>query len=184
VTRIHARTVAAIAKGDRLLAPEPGFFVASVRIDDVVHPGSVLGTLDVLGTPIAITADAHGRVVALADPKQARVAVDHGALLVELAPVEAGAHVAAAAQAGAVAGNVNVFRAPTSGRFYSRSAPDKPVFVKAGDRLAHGATICLLEVMKTFHRVTYAGEPVTVREVLVADGADVNAGDPLIAFAD
>jgi hypothetical protein len=36
--------------------------------------------------------------------------------------------------------------------------------------------------MKTFHRVTYTGEPVRVRTVLVADGDDVNAGDPLVAF--
>src|SRR6185503_629009 len=69
-----------------------------------------------------------------------------------------------------------VFRAPTSGRFYGRSSPDKPAFVEPGTQLAHGATICLLEVMKTFHRVTYggAGLPDTARvsRVLVRDGDD------------
>jgi acetyl-CoA carboxylase biotin carboxyl carrier protein len=79
-----------------------------------------------------------------------------------------------------------VFRAPTSGRFYGRSAPDKPPFVAPGAQLAHGATICLLEVMKTFHRVTYGGpglpDTARVRGVLVADGDDVNAGDPLLAL--
>jgi len=36
--------------------------------------------------------------------------------------------------------------------------------------------------MKTFHRVTYTGEPATVVAVLVADGADVNQGDPLLSL--
>jgi biotin carboxyl carrier protein len=40
--------------------------------------------------------------------------------------------------------------------------------------------------MKTFHRVTYGGHDVParakVREVLVADGADVNQGDALLAL--
>jgi acetyl-CoA carboxylase biotin carboxyl carrier protein len=79
-----------------------------------------------------------------------------------------------------------VFRAPTSGRFYGRAAPDKPPFVSAGEELAPGATICLLEVMKTFHRVTYGGaglpERARVERVLVADGDDVSAGDPLLAL--
>jgi acetyl-CoA carboxylase biotin carboxyl carrier protein len=79
-----------------------------------------------------------------------------------------------------------VFRAPTSGRFYGRSTPDKPPFVQVGSELGTGTAVCLLEVMKTFHRVTYGGTDVPtrarVREVLVADGADVNAGDPLLAL--
>ena len=41
--------------------------------------------------------------------------------------------------------------------------------------------------MKTFHRVTFSGADMPprakVREVLVADGDDVNAGDPLLALA-
>ena len=36
--------------------------------------------------------------------------------------------------------------------------------------------------MKTFNRVTYSGARVRVTELLVADGADVNAGDPLLAL--
>ena len=79
-----------------------------------------------------------------------------------------------------------MFRAPTSGRFYSRSAPGKPAFVSVGDELGPNATVCLLEVMKTFHRVTYGGpglpERAKVREIFVADGADVTAGDPLLAL--
>ena len=52
----------------------------------------------------------------------------------------------------------------------------------AGAELHTGATVCLLEVMKTFNRVTYSGAPARVRALLVADGADVNAGDPILAL--
>ena len=40
--------------------------------------------------------------------------------------------------------------------------------------------------MKTFHRVTYGGaglpERANVREILVTEGADVTAGDALLAL--
>jgi acetyl-CoA carboxylase biotin carboxyl carrier protein len=77
-----------------------------------------------------------------------------------------------------------VFKAPTSGRFYGRPGPDKPAFVTAGAEITTGTTVCLLEVMKTFHRVTYggAGLPPEARVVAiaVADEADVNSGDVLV----
>jgi len=37
-------------------------------------------------------------------------------------------------------------------------------------------------VMKTFNRVLFDGERVRVKAVLVAEGADVNAGDPILAL--
>ena len=41
--------------------------------------------------------------------------------------------------------------------------------------------------MKTFNRVTYGGaglpERARVEKILVADGDDVNAGDPLLALS-
>jgi acetyl-CoA carboxylase biotin carboxyl carrier protein len=179
----------AIAKPDgetmQLISPAPGQFRIAVAIGDVVRPGSVLGELEVLGqrTALVAPAGAHGAVVAVAgDRVLARPAVPFGGLLVTLDPHAAGtvATAAAATTATAIAGPV--FRAPTSGRFYGRPGPGKPAFVTAGSELAPNATICLLEVMKTFHRVTYHGDRARVREVLVEDGADVNAGDPLLAL--
>ncbi len=205
--RLHAPEVDALvepARGDRavieLRAPTPGIFVPWLAEGEVVVAGAPIGELYVLGRAIAVLAPrsaatpaaasgAAGRVVRLATT--ASRAVGYGDVLVTLdpslqvgaaAPGELGAPGAAAVPA--VAGLV--FRAPTSGRFYGRSAPDKPPFVMQGAELAHGATICLLEVMKTFHRVTYGGvglpETARVARVLVADGDDVNAGDPLLAL--
>jgi acetyl-CoA carboxylase biotin carboxyl carrier protein len=68
---------------------------------------------------------------------------------------------------------------------FAPNVPLRPMYHQSAF-LAAGVTVCLLEVMKTFHRVTYGGADVPprarVRELLVADGADVNQGDALLAL--
>ncbi len=195
-----------IAPGDHveLCAPEPGLFRAAVAIGDVVRPGLALGVLEILGRAVELVAPdtAHGAIVALADPSSARPAVGYGDLLVRVDPTalpfggaDGRARVPAIGPHGlgettgpdvstapTDAAGGPVFRAPTSGRYYARPSPDKPAFVEVGAQLSAGATVCLLEIMKTFHRVTYSGAPARVRALLVAEGADVNAGDPLLAL--
>jgi len=182
--RMHERTIAAIARGTELASPGPGLFRIAVAIGDVVRPGTVLGELETLGQLVRVIAppDARGAVVAIYEVELARPAVDFGRVLVTLDPHASAAPSERTETAAAATTSGTVFRAPTSGRFYGRSTPDKPPFVKAGDELAPGATVCLLEVMKTFHRVHYSGDKARVRDVLVKDGDDVNAGDPLLAL--
>ncbi|HSK05803.1 MAG TPA: biotin/lipoyl-containing protein [Kofleriaceae bacterium] len=187
-----AVTAAARAAGDRveLTSPAPGLFRIAVHPGDLVRPGGVLGRLEVLGqlAEVVVPEGVHGAVAAVCGEGLARPAVDFGAVLVTVDPralaaesaAAAGRAATTAAAAEGVAGRV--FRAPTSGRFYGSPSPGKPPFVAQGDELLPGTTICLLEVMKTFHRVTYGGEPARVGAVLVTDGADVNAGDPLLAL--
>jgi acetyl-CoA carboxylase biotin carboxyl carrier protein len=182
-------TLEALAAGDEVRAPAPGWFHLLVAADHLVAPGDIVGELEVLGRIVRITAPrVHGLVkLATKGPALARRPVSYGEVLFRVATDVAIA--AANASAGASAAKADaglVFRAPTSGRFYGRPSPDKPAFVEAGRELTTGATVCLLEVMKTFHRVTYGGHDVPprarVREVLVVDGADVNQGDPLLAL--
>ena len=169
-------------------------FVPWVAEGDLVTPGSDLGELVVLGRAsiLVVPRSADGAAgIALRLPSAVRP-VGHGDVLVELDPslqrAASAATTATASAAAAAPGAAHglVFHAPTSGRFYVRPAPDKPAFVAEGTRLTAGTTVCLLEVMKTFHRVTYGGpglpDTARVRRVLVADGADVNAGDPLLAL--
>lgn len=176
-----------------LRAPSPGIFVPWIAQGDLVSPGAAIGELAVLGRSSALVVprtagDAAATGIALPLPP-ATHAVGYGDLLVALDPsLQRAAD--ARDEPGPAMQDIAlglVFRAPTSGRFYGRSAPDKPPFVAEGTQLAAGTTICLLEVMKTFHRVTYGGpslpETAQVRRVLVADGDDVNAGDPLLALA-
>ena len=73
----------------------------------------------------------------------------------------------------------DVFATPLGGRYYARPAPDAEPFIKVGDRIAEGATVALIEVMKTFNRVTYDGPPARVRAFLAEDGQDVEASDAL-----
>ena len=171
----------ALLDGDVVRAPAPGWFRRTVAADHLVAPGDVIGELEVLGRRIDVIApQVRGLVRVPAGVKLARQPVSYGD---ELFRVEAGEIAGVQPQtddAHAVGGLV--FRAPTSGRFYSRPTPDKPVFVEAGTELSPGSTVCLLEVMKTFHRVSYDGAPAKVRQVLVADGADVNQGEPLLAL--
>ena len=173
--------------GDEVRAPAPGWFHLLVAADHLVTQGDVIGELEILGRTVRITAPAVRGLVRLPPgPALARRPVGYGDLLFRVAADVAIGGVDAASADAARAAHGLVFRAPTSGRFYGRPAPDKPAFVQAGTELAAGATVCLLEVMKTFHRVTYGGDDVPqrarVRELLVADGADVNQGDPLLAL--
>jgi len=202
--RIHApetEALAAVAPPSatgaliELRAPMPGLFAPSIAQGDLVTAGGTIGDLVVLGRATGLIAPrlAGGTAVtgiAVRTIGTGLVAVAYGDFLVALNPaLHLGGDAAAAlgdatTAADGVAGLV--FRAPTSGRFYGRSAPDKPPFVAPGTELSPGVTICLLEVMKTFHRVTYGGpglpDAARVTRVLVADGADVNAGDPLLAL--
>ncbi|HET9627014.1 MAG TPA: biotin/lipoyl-containing protein [Kofleriaceae bacterium] len=194
-SRLHGPAVDALvtppsdgATAFALRAPSNGVFVPAIAADALVLPDSVLGELWLLGraTAIKVPRTVSGLAVELVTTASAPVGFGDVLARVDPSLARAGGAASAATTAAASDASGLVFRAPTSGRFYSRSAPDKPAFVAEGTALVAGATICLLEVMKTFHRVTYggAGLPDTARvvRVLVADGDDVNAGDPLLAL--
>lgn len=197
--RLHAPELAVLVGRPRagqtaieLRAPGPGMFVPWIAQGDLVTAGSDLGELVVLGRASILIVPRTGEAAGIAGIalrlSPAVRPVGHGDVLVELDPSlqRAAGAAPAAASAAADATLGLVFLAPTSGRFYGRSSPDKPAFVTEGSELTAGTTVCLLEVMKTFHRVTYGGpglpDTARVRRVLVADGADVNAGDPLLAL--
>jgi acetyl-CoA carboxylase biotin carboxyl carrier protein len=96
----------------------------------------------------------------------------------------AGSMAAADRNEASVRAGALVFRAPLSGRFYARPGPDKPTFVKAGDEVATGQTVGLLEVMKTFNRLIYGGEGLPARArikaVLPQDESDLDQGDAIL----
>jgi acetyl-CoA carboxylase biotin carboxyl carrier protein len=187
---VSTPAIEALLAGNELRAPAPGFFRVGVKADGLVSPGDAIGELEVLGRITVIVAPRiRGLVKLPAGPALARRAVAYGDVLFAVATDVTGLSTDALASAGtggAAAAHALVFRAPTSGRFYGRPTPDKAPFVTIGAELAAGATVCLLEVMKTFHRVTYGGADVPPRarvsELLVADGADVSQGDPLLAL--
>lgn len=176
-----------------LVAPQPGYFRDAVPVGSVVAPGAALGVLEVLGRQLVVRAPegAYGQVGPTTDPnvgvgQRARRPVGHGDVLLLLSDALATmAGQGAEGSAGAVGGGGALrFRAPTSGRFYARPAPDKAPFVAVGDIVTNGTCVGLLEVMKTFNRIHYGGDGLPpqarVTRIVAADQSDLDTGDVVL----
>jgi acetyl-CoA carboxylase biotin carboxyl carrier protein len=173
-----------------LLAPSPGLWRDAPSVGALIRPGDAIGSLEILGVEHRLRAPDGALGVVLVgehDSDLTRRPVDHGAPLLLLDPNALGAGVTAAAQQ--VAGEAGqegklLFRSPSSGRFYSRAAPDRPPFVEPGQILERGHTIGLLEVMKTFTRINYEDPKLPARArviaILAIDQADLGRGDALL----
>ena len=72
-------------------------------------------------------------------------------------------------------------KSPMVGVVYLSSDPNSPNYVKLGDTVAAGDTVCLIEAMKTFNPVKahMAGK---VSKILVESGDPVEYGEPLIVI--
>jgi acetyl-CoA carboxylase biotin carboxyl carrier protein len=168
--------------------PAVGVWRDAPAIGTLVRPGMALGALSVLGSLEIILAppEAQGIVVAHgSDETRASRPCAYGDVLVVVDPSALlGRHEVDPNEAAPAGGVGLVFRTPSSGRFYARPAPDRPPFVAAGDEVASGQVVAILEVMKSFHRIAYGGGDVppkaVVRRVVPRDGDDVEAGDALL----
>lgn len=67
---------------------------------------------------------------------------------------------------------------PLPGTFYRRPSPDQPTFKEAGDTVAVGDVIGLIEVMKSFNEVL-ADQAGVLTAFVVEDEEPVMAGQPL-----
>ncbi|HLU53922.1 MAG TPA: acetyl-CoA carboxylase [Pseudonocardia sp.] len=67
---------------------------------------------------------------------------------------------------------------PIPGVFYRRPDPDSAPFVVEGQTIGADDTVCLVEVMKSFHPVQ-AGAAGTLVEFLVENEDVVEAGQPV-----
>ena len=74
--------------------------------------------------------------------------------------------------------NVHVIKSPFVGTFYGSPAPGKPAYVKIGDKVKSGQTLCVLEAMKIMNEIDadIAGEIV---EICVDNESLVEFGQPL-----
>jgi len=71
--------------------------------------------------------------------------------------------------------------APMVGTFYSAPSPGAPDFVKVGDSVNEGDTICIIEAMKILNQIE-ADKSGTVKAVLVENAQPVEFGQPLIVI--
>lgn len=95
------------------------------------------------------------------------------------APVAAAAPAAAPENAPSGAKEGEFITSPMVGTFYKSPSPDSPPFIKPGQRVTKGSTICILEAMKIFNEVE-AEFDCTVLEILVNDGQVVEYDTPLL----
>lgn len=91
---------------------------------------------------------------------------------------EPAAPAAPAAQAPTSSGEGTLVTAPIVGTFYAGSAPAQPPYVKVGDTIAEGDTLCIIEAMKFMNEVP-CEKGGTVAEILAQDGDFVEFGQPL-----
>lgn len=68
--------------------------------------------------------------------------------------------------------------APLVGTFFCSPSPDSPAFVKIGDKVKKGSTLCILEAMKMMNELI-AEEDCTIEEILVPQGELVEFGQPI-----
>jgi len=81
-------------------------------------------------------------------------------------------------KAAVVDANLHVVKSPFVGTFYGSPAPGKPAYVKIGDKVKSGQTLCVLEAMKIMNEIDadMAGEIV---EICVDNESLVEFGQPL-----
>lgn len=89
---------------------------------------------------------------------------------------------AAAAPAASAAPAGETLKAATVGVFYRSPSPGAPPFVSEGDEISSGQQIAIIEAMKLMLPVE-ADKGGRIAEVLVADGAGVEYGQPLFRLA-
>ena len=72
-------------------------------------------------------------------------------------------------------------KSPMVGVVYLSSDPNSPNYVKVGDTVAEGDTVCLIEDMKTYNPVK-AHKGGKVSKILVESGDPVEYGEPLVVI--
>ena len=76
----------------------------------------------------------------------------------------------------------NSIDAPIVGTFYQAASPDSDPFVKIGDRVQAGQTLCIIEAMKIMNEIE-SNCSGTITEILVSNGTPVEYGQPLFSIS-
>lgn len=67
------------------------------------------------------------------------------------------------------------------GTFYRSPSPDAAEFVKVGDTVKEGQTICIIEAMKLLNEIE-ADKAGVIKEILIENGQAVEYGQPLFVI--
>ena len=78
--------------------------------------------------------------------------------------------------------NMQSIDSPMVGIIYLTPKPSSPPFVKRGQKIKKGDTICLVEAMKTFNEIKSDKDGV-VKSILIKNGEAVEFGQPLFEIS-
>lgn len=67
---------------------------------------------------------------------------------------------------------------PMPGTYYTASSPDTPNYVKIGDKVSKGDTLCIIEAMKIMNEIEAEKDSV-IKSILVDNGQSVEYNQPL-----
>ncbi|MEW6755116.1 MAG: acetyl-CoA carboxylase biotin carboxyl carrier protein [Candidatus Latescibacterota bacterium] len=85
----------------------------------------------------------------------------------------------AAAPGPAIAEPSHAIASPMVGTFYRSSSPDTEPFVREGDHVKVGQTVCIIEAMKIMNEIPSDVEGEVV-EILIENATPVEYGQPLV----
>jgi acetyl-CoA carboxylase biotin carboxyl carrier protein len=74
-----------------------------------------------------------------------------------------------------------VVKSPMVGTFYEAPSPDAAPFVKVGDKVAVGDTLCIIEAMKLLNEIE-SDQAGVVKKILVKNLEAVEFGEPLFVI--
>ena len=78
--------------------------------------------------------------------------------------------------------NMITIDSPMVGIIYITPKPSSPPFVKKGQKVKKGDTICLIEAMKTFNEIK-SDKDGLIKEILAKNGEAVEFGQPLFEIS-
>ncbi len=76
----------------------------------------------------------------------------------------------------------NTQRSPMVGTFYTSSSPEAGPFVKIGQKVKVGDTLCIVEAMKMFNQIESEFDG-TVTKILVENGQPIEFDEPLYVIS-
>ncbi len=129
------------------------------------------------------TADGvHLRLKKGADLEALRGALSAASFAPAAAPVAAAPAAGAAPAPVAAAPAGSEITSPMVGTFYRKASPDAPEFVKVGDAVSVGQTLCIIEAMKVMNEIK-AEKSGTITAVVAEDATPVQYGDVMFRMA-
>ncbi len=93
-------------------------------------------------------------------------------------PVAVPAQAIETAKSEAAPSNLITIKSPMIGTFYRASSPETPEFVKEGDQIKPGKTVCIIEAMKLFNEIESEISGRVVK-ILVENATPVEFDQPL-----